>query len=96
MSHLDSLQAELATILNMASDIVEIVSIERDDHTLEAIASTLADMEALIMIGDELRAALQVFAKSRLTQSRHQIDRVIDRLSTNDGNTAPKEKVFKP
>ena len=96
MSHLDSLQAELATILNMASDIVEIVSIERDDHTLEATAATLADMEALIMIGDELRAALQGFAKIRLTQSRYQIDRAIDRLSSNVGNTAPTEKVFKP
>ena len=96
MIHLAPQQTELTTILNMIDEIAEIVTTERNDHTLEATAATLADMEALTMVGDELRLALQEFAKSRLAQSRDQIDRAIDRLDTHGDSTTLKGRVLLP
>ena len=85
-----------AVITNMTNEIVEIINTDRDEFTLEAAASTIADMEALIMITDELRSLLHGFAAHELTHARSRIDRVITRLDTLSDEVVRTAPVFKP
>lgn len=85
-----------AVIANMTNEIIEIINTDRDEFTLEAAAATITDMEALIMITDELRALLRGLAAHELTHARSRIDRAITRLDTSNGDTVRTAPVFKP